>query len=737
MPRSKDFQKIYKRFIAQYGEDKGKSKYFSWIKVKGYDDTKPLPSKETKELICNIRGVEIKETELDYHLNGLVATSHIDNSDHNEGVDIPDMIPKETLESFATQINTNLRSRVMGLHHSEGKPINAEYYGVADIDNTPANVIQLNDGEWGLQVDTVLLKNDPKTPELINKFESGDLNAFSITYDTNGFLTTDFEQVGDNFVRILNPETRLFGYTAASNPVNPHAIATDYGFKEFKELVGKNNNDNREGVQMTNEEDKEKNTGTKNTEENAQTNEGAKEQANEQASTKTVEDNSDAETSETKEFQQWKDEKKVLEQKELLDNTATKIATGVLKQMEVKEKVLKDTDEKNAETKEITMEMKEFIEVVKDASKIEVKETFRRAAAVADSIGLDWRNSTTPQSESREYKSFGVNGRDLEFKGLGITTNQNTDTDYLQSGAELQDVYDPVIYNALNQETVLWNIIAKDDYSKKGNNQVQFALKIASNTTAAFYNGNSVATGNVTRLKYQTKFKKVQVGVAVDGDMIAAARGGPVSDVFAQEVMDSTMDMLSVINAALFDEVGLETAAAVIGLEYIADSAGNTTLYNLTRSSANKLSPASAGDTYINQASTIVSMTNLRALKRQATNEGAKKKNLVYVTNPVQGDLMRGKFDDARRMLTSKDTDFGFSTDLFVDGIPVFEDTDCNTDDWFLVDRETHRVGIWNPPTIERLGKSSDSEAAFIKAYIATYNRAPRRLGMIYGCATS
>ena len=99
--------------------------------------------------------------------------------------------------------------------------------------------------------------------------------------------------------------------------------------------------------------------------------------------------------------------------------------------------------------------------------------------------------------------------------------------------------------------------------------------------------------------------------------------------------------------------------------------------------------------------------------------------------------LIAISIDDSRRMLSSRDTDFGFSTDLYVDGVPVFEDKDCNTDDWWLIDLETHRVAIWVPPTIERLGETADSEDAFIKMYFATYNRAPRRLVQIYGCATS
>jgi len=194
---------------------------------------------------------------------------------------------------------------------------------------------------------------------------------------------------------------------------------------------------------------------------------------------------------------------------------------------------------------------------------------------------------------------------------------------------------------------------------------------------------------------------------------------------------------LAVVNAALFAEVGLETADGIIGFEYIADNSGNDTLYNLTRSSTNKLAPDSNGDTFINQASAVISMTNLRAAIRNNVTDGSNKRDLVFITSPTQGDMLRGKFDDSRRMLTARDTDFGFSTDLFVDGVPVFEDKDCNTDDWFCVDLSAHRVGMWIPPTIERLGKSADSEDAFIKMYFATYNRAPRRLVMIYGCATS
>jgi len=733
----KDFQLISDRLVKQFGEEKGGEMFSNWISKKEFDQTKALPrSKEKKEKICSIRGLEIKEDGGAYHVEGLIATDHIDEYDKQDGINMPDYAPVKTLEAWANQINTNEQARVMGVHHSEGRAFNAEYFGVADVENTPAKVVVLSDGHNGLYVDTKLLADDPRTPEIISDFQTKELNSFSITYDVgdDGF---DFDIVDDRLVRVLTDKSMLFGYTAANNPVNPMAISTGHGYKEFKELISHTQLNLKEVKKMENKKKEVKEEVAEVVAESEEITPVEAAPAVEEVAESEVgsDEPSEGDVAEMKEFRAFRANKKVLEEKEALERQAGIIAVKIAEKMEVKEKVLKDNNVTNA--KEVSLEMKEFMEARDSTKTLEIKQQFSRAGALCESIELDWQKSTTSMAEGREYKSFGIVGRNLEYKGLGITTNQNADTDYLQSSAELQDVYDPIIYNALNQATLTWNILAKDDYSSKGNNQVQFTLKTAANTSAAAYSGNAVATGNVTRLKYQTKFKKYQVGVSVDGDMIAAARGGPVSDVFAQEVMDSTMDLLAVINAALFAEVGLETADGIIGFEYIADSAGNTTLYNLTRSSANKLAPASAGNTYIDQASAVISMTNLRAAIRNNVTDGSNKRDLVFITSPTQGDMLRGKFDDSRRMLTARDTDFGFSTDLFVDGIPVFEDKDCNTDDWFCVDLSSHRVGMWIPPTIERLGKSADSEDAFIKTYFATYNRAPRRLVQIHTCATS
>ena len=654
---------------------------------------------ESKESLqyCSVRGLELKEIEGELYVDGIIATTHVDS--------INDKIPLSTLENWVKEINDGNPSANKASYHHDRKPkvVGVGVQGSAKIMPLPAK-------EHGLFVRTHVNKTAEEFDELKYEVENHFIDGFSIEYFTNNGQTTSKEYIDGKEVRMLLPQTELHGWGFASRPVQKEAIIMAYSYKE---LQGDIMDEAKEKIKC------------KECDAEMDTPEAMDKHMKDKHSTK----EEVIEKVEEKKEEITEADKKVLESKEKLEKGINQVITEVNK-MEVKEQVLKT----EVEVKEMPLEEKEFKEVM-DGKVLDIKEQFSRAAKVAEKHGL--LDKPTTRAEKREYKSFATNGRKLEYKSLGITTNQNTDTDYLQSSAELQDVYDPVIYNLLNQATVTWNVLGKENLSGKGNNLVQFVGKTAANTTAAFYTGNAVTTGNVSRLKYQTKFKKLQVGVSVDGDMIAAARGGPVSDIFAQEVMDSTLDMLAVLNLALYAEVGLETAAGVIGFEYITDSAGNTTLYSLTRSTTNKLAPDSAGDTYINQASGVISMTNLRAAIKQASVEGANKKNLVFFTNPTQGNMLRGKFDDSRRMLQPTDTGFGFSTDLYIDGVPVFEDKDCNTDDFFLVDQETHKVAIWVPPTIEKLGKTGDSEDAYIKMYLATYNRAPRRMVQIYGCATS
>lgn len=696
---------------------------------------------QKKEKQGHVGGIILKEIAERLEIGGFIATTHLDSGfyDEDDEVYYRDRVSKETLDMWANELNKGIpRANKISIRHNRRDPVVAG----AAIKGT-AKVMQLPDGEYGLYVESVMDSTHDTFETTKHRLDIGTYDGFSIEFTADQVETIE---KGEYTERVLLPGCTLHGYAIASRPMNEYAVRIKE-IPEFKESL----NIKEETTKMTQETEQEplKKEEEEAQEEAPQEPEPEQPQKDEEPVEKeTTKEEPKMDEKEYQEFLKFKQAQKEEAAKEELKSTIAAEVKEALKGLQVEDKI---KPQAKAEEPQEALEVKEWREVVSQKAekmangmvryKHSVDQMMQKAAQLSDKLGLtaNGRIATTSSAESRIgtfHKNFTTNGTVLECKGLGLTTNQNSDTDYLQSAAELSDVYDPVIYNVLNQATVFWNVLRKEDYSMKGNNQVQFVLKTAANTSAGFYTGDAISLANVTRQKYQTKFKKLAVGVSVSGDMIAAARGGPVGDVFAQEVMDSAEDMLAVLNAALFAETGAETAAAVIGLEYITDQAGNTTLYNVTRSQANGLASTTTADNYVNGSSQDVSLGNLRAAKRKALKEGAMISDLVYVTDHIQGDKIRGIYDASQRVMPTSSR-FGFEGMPEFDGIPIFEDKDCNTDDIFLVDLSVFKVAIWVPPTLEMMGKNSDAEKGFIKMYLATYCTAPRRLVQIYSNATS
>src|SRR3990167_741454 len=609
----------------------------------------------SKSIFSKVHGFEVKENiDGDLIRGGYIATTHLDSGflDNERGIHVKDKIAKETLNKWANEINSgNPRANKVSVNHDrEPHVTGVGIKGTARVDRLP-------DGEYGLYVETLIDKTKETFNDVNYRLEKGLLDSFSIEFTTKDIATNEYlpnavQEVtfGDMIMRTLLPGTQLEGWTLASQPMNEHAIM-------IKEVLNKSqssilNKQYMEEKKMT-------------------------EQVLAQPTIVEKKEISPDELSEFKQFQDMKNKsQKEAEMKQYMAELKEQLKTE-LKEIKIDSKVMQNPNS-NIEIKEVT----EFKEILKNANNYSIETQFKIAGKVADRIGLTTIGNIKMSSMPVEAKAvkgklefntrkIGCN-QVMEYK-LGLTTNQNTDTDYLLSAAELSDVFDPVIFNALNQKTVTWNLLSKEDYSNKGNNQVQFALKTVANATTGAYLGNAVSTGSVTRQKYQTRFKKYAVGVEIDGDMIAAARGGPIGDVFANEVKDSTDDLMSDINSDLFAEVGLESAAGVIGFEYIADNAGNGTLYNVTRSSANKLSPASNGDTYINGSSADITLSNLRLMIEQAEIEGANLNNLVFITHPRQINKFKSKYDALQRLVPTSSR-FGFEGRPDFDGVPIFSD---------------------------------------------------------------
>jgi phage head maturation protease len=156
--------------------------------------------------------LELKSVDGELVVTGYIATTHKDS--------VNDIIPKETLEKWAKEINEGLpRSNKVTYHHDRN-----DYRVVGVGLKGSARVDQLPDGEHGLYVDTVINKAHELYSDIEYEYKIGALDSFSIEYTSPGGAKED------DSIRILGAGTELYGWTLASRPVNDYAVM-------IKELV--------------------------------------------------------------------------------------------------------------------------------------------------------------------------------------------------------------------------------------------------------------------------------------------------------------------------------------------------------------------------------------------------------------------------------------------------------------------------------------------------------------------
>jgi hypothetical protein len=668
--------------------------------------------------------LETKEIDGNLIVKGYVATTHKDS--------VNDVIKKETLDKWAKEINEGVpRANKVTYHHdrSDVKVVGVGVKGSARVD-------QLPDGEYGLYAETVVNKAHELYQDIEYEYSIGALDSFSIEY-----VTPDGSKESDEF-RVLDERTELYGWTLASRPVNDNAVMVKELFE--KKSQSQNLGSNAEGSEETQMAEKEENKleALEAQLKELQAKVSVKEEEAEQQESEATEEKEKAEKMKAAEDSKKKMEEMYKKKEEELDSRIVELKEAIKSISETKEAKLNN----EVEQKEVPVEIKELQEAVK--AKASYKELASRVGAVLEKKGLTGRSqlkelANSAELEEKDYSSrYFINKVEnkeiVQYKGLSVGDNVNSNyvnatTEIGLSQAELQDTVMPVIFNALNESTVTWDLLSKDNMGSTGTNRVTFVLKTA-NTGAYFSKGNAITTTETDREKYTIEYKKIYIGGAVDGDLQAYSRGGPFGEALALEIADRTIALKTKMNQALFDEnAGNKSGAEPLGIPAITDSAGNTSLYDTTRSAANKLSPDSAGDTYVDGSGGLTEPM-LRNAIEQATTDGSQLNDLVFVGTPAVINKYKALFDNKERLVPYSDR-AGFKNAPDFEGVPFFADKDSKADSLFLIDTAALRGAILVPPTVEMLGKRSDSEEFFVKSYYAIYCTAPRRLVEIYSIA--
>lgn len=662
--------------------------------------------------------MEVKSVDGELVIGGYIATTHPDSYN--------DIITKEALDIWEKEINDGIpRANKVTYHHDrqDKRRVGVGLKGSARVDTFP-------DGEYGLFVNTVVNKSHDLYDDIEYEYRINVLDSFSIE-----FVHPEPKDDGDMTPRVLGPETELYGWTLASSPVNDNAVM-------IKEMLTSNSN----SQSLSSKE------------------QGNEEYTMSEENTKALE-SLQAELKELKEFKEQKEAADVAAKKASEADKKKAEEEEAKKKMDTKEKELndqivslKEAVAKMSESNTPALEDKEKEDKIRPEFK-ELSKTFEKKDISYKSMcydigkylaarGFEDKESMKQLANTKENGNFDFAGKfsfnkvegkeTMEFKGLSVGDNVNTNyinatTEIGLSQAELQDVMLPVIFNALNESTVTWDLLAKDNMGSRGTNRITFVLKTG-NTGAYFSKGNAITTTETDREKYTIEYKKIYIGGAVDGDLQAYSRGAPFGEALALEIADRTIALKTKMNQALFDETaGNKSAATPLGIPAITDSAGNTTLYDTTRSAANKLDPDAAGDTYVDGSGGLTEPM-LRNAIEQATTDGSDLNNLIFVGTPAVINKYKALFDNKERLVPYSPR-AGYKNAPDFEGVPLFGDKDSKASSLFLIDTAALRIGILVPSTVEMLGKRSDSSEFFVKSYYAVYCTAPRRLVEIYSIA--
>ena len=185
------------------------------------------------------------------------------------------------------------------------------------------------------------------------------------------------------------------------------------------------------------------------------------------------------------------------------------------------------------------------------------------------------------------------------------------------------------------------------------------------------------------------------------------------------------------INISLFTEVADGTGNSPLGLEAVADSAGNTTMYGLTRSTANRLAPDAAGDTYTAVGGSVTEAL-VRAKLDNLELEGTRQSDVAIIASPNSRSLLFNLLDGQRRFNTTE-ASFGFNrmTVPSYDGIPVIVDPDCNSDALYFIDTDADVIVVGMEPRLVSLAKVGAATEAYVQMDFAHVYKQPRRIGML------
>lgn len=326
-----------------------------------------------------------------------------------------------------------------------------------------------------------------------------------------------------------------------------------------------------------------------------------------------------------------------------------------------------------------------------------------------------------------------------------IDSSDMAEGTYNQTNAMFADRYVSQITETFLMDDNLLRAMPKEQHVG-GNDYYQWKIWTdfidASSSTLAV-NPDNTSVGRTQRnfIKLQTPIKEYRDGVEVT-DFVQYHSRAAVGDLLGIEIERAAQAVTQSMAADIFKENADGDSYALLGLEAVADSTGNATLYGKTRSADNRLLDATLANTYVTTSEAITTSV-IRAGYEKVLAQGSSLSSLAIVAHPTQ---VRRLFDtqdntaatynsivQAPLQMAGAPPGFGFNRAVipYVDGIPVIRDYNCPNDSFFVVDLSRDKgfvLVVSKPLGLRGLAKVGTSEAAYVNFYGAAVYKSPRNI---------
>ena len=675
---------------------------------------------ESKKRLC-LKGLELKEDGEDIVVKGYAATTHPDN--------VGDILSEKAIQQIVDCINDTSK---VGGNTGSYRSVSLFHDWVKEEDPTldeagfispNAKKVRLDDGHYAAEIEAKInkfYKGNMSPEEIKYRIDNNQIAGFSIEYDTDNSKTKTIDYNGEQyrFIEELS-EFGGVGFARARMIANPHAVI----YKEIEERIVKQNKE----VEKMSEEEKQ----------SIDIPEESSEKLEE-----VVEESNEEEVSEASSEEDSKEEKIEEESSEELESKEVKInikeieksiKKQVLDELKIKSRVIKNTkeDELKMETKEkISLSVKEMKESINNGKVdlLQFKEAASNYFAEHPEFDAQLQSTGIPLKTTMKVKCDGTKLRIVG--GLQVKSVLDQDTNagaYTESIVEFADLFVPGLVDTFNNQTNLFGALRKVDHLMGGN---QYGWKIKADQASSLSvdpDDPSVVFDPVSKYKLHTAIKEYRVGVSVTDYVMYHARA-TMGDLLMIEAEARMNDLMRDINNDLFTEQVDTAGNKILGLEAVADSAGNTEMYGKTRSTANRLAPDAAGNTYT-EVSGALTTSYMRSAARYVEIEGALRSNLRYVMGAAQRDALFELEDGSIRYGVAPR--LGFDGQPSFDGIPMIIDSSCQTDAVFVIDNESYYIVISRAPQLIGLAKVGAAESAYISVYLAAVYEQPRRIHML------